>query len=599
MPDSNRSRLRFFLQPPVRVGWLVPWLGLGSWAISLPSWAVPVPANPGAILAQAAPPQQTLPRPNPLPSPELKPPVPLPSPGELLQPIPDSPTPREIAPGDNGVTIVVERFQVLGSTVFSQQQLTELLKPYTGRPLTLVELLQARSAITQLYVKAGYINSGAYIPPQEPQNGVITVQVIEGKITDIQVTGNRRLQTSYVRDRLNLATAAPFNVNRLLEKLRLLKLDPLLSNISAELAAGVQPGTSILRVQVSEAPSFHVDLSTDNERSPTVGSWRRQVALREANLLGLGDSLSIGYINTAGSNEVNASYALPVNARNGTVQFRFGFTDSQVIEQPFDLLDIHSNTYLYELSYRQPIIQTPTEELALSLIASRQESRSLFLENLLGEGIPFPALGADQDGWIRVSALRFAQEWTKQMPQQVLALRSQFNLGLDLFGSTVNPSGPDSRFFSWQGQAQWVRLLAPDTILLLRGEAQLASDPLVPLEQFGLGGRRTVRGYRQDLLLTDNGLLASAEVRFPLYRDPALEGLLQGIVFFDLGRGWNQQQTDPDPNTLASLGLGLQWQMGNRFNARLDWGIPLIDAGPRGNSLQENGVYFSLVYRAF
>jgi hemolysin activation/secretion protein len=115
-----------------------------------------------------------------------------------------------------------------------------------------------------------------------------------------------------------------------------------------------------------------------------------------------------------------------------------------------------------------------------------------------------------------------------------------------------------------------------------------------------MGGQRTVRGYRQDQLLTDSGFLASAEVRVPILRARDINGILQVIPFVDFGMGWNNgDRPDPDSNSLLSVGLGLQWQMGDRFSARLDWGIPLIDVDSEGDSLQENGVYFSLLWRPF
>jgi hemolysin activation/secretion protein len=533
------------------------------------------------------------------PLPEVEPLPPLPPANELLPtPPPTAPVP-EFAPGDTDVTIFVNRFDVIGSTVFSPEELAIALAPFTHRSLTLTELYQARSAVTQLYLDAGYVNSGAYVPPQVPEDGVVTIQVIEGRVTDIQITGNRRLQDAYVRRRLAIATPSPLNIRRLVEALQLLQLDPLIASISAELSADVEPGTDILTVAVTEADSFSVDLTLDNARSPAVGTDQRAIEFNQANLLGLGDALSVGYTHTNGSNEIDASYTIPINPRNGTVRFNYGFTDSHVVENPFDVLDIDSQSYNYELSYRQPIIQTPTEELALSLVASRQESRSLFLEDLLGEPIPLPTLGADAEGRIRVSALRFVQEWTRRSSQEVFAVRSQFSLGLDLLDSTINDDAPDSRFFSWYGQGQWVRLLAPDTLLLVQAEAQLADSALVPLEQIGFGGVDTVRGYRQNLFLTDNGVLLRAETRIPIYRNRRIQGLLQIAPFFDLGFGWNVDRANPDPNTLIGLGLGLQWQQGDRFNARLDWGIPLVDIDDQGDTLQENGIYFSVRYSAF
>ena len=65
---------------------------------------------------------------------------------------------------------------------------------------------------------------------------------------------------------------------------------------------------------------------------------------------------------------------------------------------------------------------------------------------------------------------------------------------------------------------QWARLLAPDTVLVLRGDVQFADRPLISFEQFGLGGIDNVRGYGRDILLKDNGVFASAELRVPIVR---------------------------------------------------------------------------------
>jgi hemolysin activation/secretion protein len=135
---------------------------------------------------------------------------------------------------------------------------------------------------------------------------------------------------------------------------------------------------------------------------------------------------------------------------------------------------------------------------------------------------------------------------------------------------------------------------------LVRGDAQLADRALVPLEQFGLGGQETIRGYRQDVLLTDNGVLASAEVRVPVLRLPKWNTLVQLAPFLDVGTAWNRAgRDDPDPNLLLSTGLGLQMQVGDRLTVRLDYGIPLVSVSSSERTWQENGFYFSVVATPF
>ncbi|MBN4004089.1 ShlB/FhaC/HecB family hemolysin secretion/activation protein [Nostoc sp. LPT] len=553
------------------------------------------------ILSQKFPPPQDVkpPTPSPLPSPEL--PQPLPPPAEILPPSAPTPTPDEPPPGNFPQTIVVDRFEVVGSTVFSAQELALATAEFTKRPISLSEVYQARSKITDLYVKNGYITSGAYIPPQRIQSGVIKIQVVEGKLADIQITGTRRLNPNYVRSRLAIATSPPLNRQRLLEALQLLQLNPLIQNVTAELSAGSGTGTSLLEIKVSEAKTFSSQIILDNGRSPSVGSFRRGLRLNEANLLGLGDGLSVGYTNTDGSNSFDASYTLPLNPRNGTLSLNYGVTSSNVIEHDFAFLDIESTSRYYELTFRQPIVQTPTQEFALGLTASRRESDISSLLQRIGNPASELSPGADEEGRTKVSALRFFQEWTNRNSREVIALRSQFSLGIDVLNATVNQDAPDSRFFAWQGQGQWARLLAPETLLLLRVNTQLASRTLLPIEQFGLGGQDSIRGYRQDYLLTDNGAFVSAEVQVPILRLPQINSTLQVVPFVDFGVGWNSSgRENPDPNTLAAIGLGLRWSQGDRFTVRLDWGIPLVSVNSSNErTLQENGLYFSLLYNPF
>ena len=229
--------------------------------------------------------------PSPQPSPQL--PQQLPPPAELLPPSTPIPIPDEPSSDKIPQTITVERFEVVGSTVFSPEELAKVTEQFTKRPISLSEVFQARSQITKLYIQNGYITSGAYIPPQTIKSGVIKIQVIEGKLEDIQISGNRRLNSNYVRSRLEIATSAPLNRDRLLEALQLLQLNPLIQTVTAELSAGSRPGASVLEVKITEAKTFSTQVVLDNGRSPSVGSFRRRLQVNEANLLGLGDGLSL------------------------------------------------------------------------------------------------------------------------------------------------------------------------------------------------------------------------------------------------------------------------------------------------------------------
>ena len=544
------------------------------------------------------------PEPQSLPFP-LAPAVPQP----LPTPAPTPQTPLDIAPTSPQTSddltnipgeITVKQFTFKGNTVFNDQELSEITEAYLNRPITFAALLAVESAITQHYTEAGYINSGAVIPAGQslsPDAAVITIKIIEGALETINVTIDGRLNPNYVRSRLAIATEKPLNQQRLLEALQLLQLNPLIDTITAELSAGSSPELAILTVKVIEADTFSVEAFADNGRVESIGSFERGIRLNQLNLLGVGDGLSIEYANTDGSNAVYTDYTVPINPYNGTVKFSSRLNLTQVIEPPFDRLDITGDSLYLDLTLRQPLIQTPSEEFTVGITGSRAQSKT----TLLGEGFPLSP-GANDEGETRIWALRLFQEWTQRGAQDVLSLRSQFSFGLDAFDASINETQPDGSFFEWQGQGQYVRSLAPDTLLVLRSSVQLANQPLLSLEQFTLGGLFSVRGYRQNLLLTDNGVFGSAEVRLPLLRVNEIDGLLQIVPFVDFGVGWNHQDNlipTPNPNTLISLGLGLNWQMQNNFSARLDWGIPLTDFEIQGNTVPEQELYFTINYRFF
>ncbi|MDZ8259043.1 ShlB/FhaC/HecB family hemolysin secretion/activation protein [Nostoc sp. ChiQUE01b] len=527
-------------------------------------------------------------------------------PQQELQPPSLMPTPE--IPKGNRERIQVERFVFKGNTVLSTQKLESVVASYTNREITFSELLEARTAVTNLYIQQGYVTSGAFFPVIENQvipisKGIVTIQIVEGKLEQISIVGSARLQ-NYIRERLRTNTTKVFNSKHLLIGLQLLQTDPLIAKISAVVDKGSQLNTSVLNITVKPRQPFKIEAVLDNSRSPAIGTFQRRVELSNANLFGLGDRLSIGYRNTDGSNTLTTSYSIPINPQNGTVQFFYANSSANVVERPFSRLDILSSARAYEVTFRQPILQQAnsdsTQEFALGLTASRLESESSLLNS------PFPlSVGADSRGRTRISSIRFFQEWTQRHRQGALVARSQLSLGVGAIDATINKSAPDSRFLSWRGQVAWLRRLARNgTSLLVRTDIQFADQALVTLEQFGLGGTSSVRGYRQDTFLTDNGFLLSTQVLIPIWRTDTEQ--LELIPFFDMGTSWNKN-ADRDTaipvstSTLASIGIGIRYQLADRLSASLDWGIPLIEVNTNSDlrTWQENGVYFSINYRLF
>jgi hemolysin activation/secretion protein len=283
--------------------------------------------------------------------------------------------------------------------------------------------------------------------------------------------------------------------------------------------------------------------------------------------------------------------------------------DFKLIEEPFEPLNLNTDTEIIGISLRHPIYRTVTDEVALSIIGEH-----LFTQSFIFGDVPFDVFPGFQNGAATVSALRFAQDWTHRTLDTVLAIRSRFSVGLNVLGATINsnPETPDGQFFSWLGQVQTIKQYGDQLFgmqLLGHMDLQLTTSPLFPLEQVALGGRYTVRGYREVTILRDNAFIASLESRFPLIRRRSGEPIVQLAPFVDVAHGWSLGQNRPAPiqpiadfpNTLASVGVGLRWNILAQGRAVFEvyWGQKLRPVQDVGNTLQDHGVHLGIVVNLF
>ena len=512
------------------------------------------------------------------------------------------------------VRVFVHDVHVVGNTVFSEAQIDEVTAPYKNRTLMTEDLERLRLALTLLYINHGYLTSGAIIPDQTVTLNVITVQIIEGKLTRIDVEGNRWFADSYLHDRIELGARTPVTLNPLQEQLQLLQQDRRIERVNAELRPGDRQGESSLNVRVADRNPFHASMEVNNYQTPLVGEIRGIGTLTHDNLTGHGDPLSISYGQSSGAIPiVYGSYELPLNRYGTSFSPYYRRYDFKLIEQPFTPLDIKTNTEIIGMTLRHPIYKTVTDEVALSITGEHLFTQS-FLFNGTPAEVPLNIFPGFQNGAATVSALRFAQDWTHRTIDTVLALRSRFSVGLNVLGATINPNPdtPDGRFFSWLGQAQGIKQFGENLLgmqLLGRMDLQLTNSPLFPLEQVALGGRYTVRGYREVSILRDNMFIASLESRFPLVRWASGEPMVQFAPFADVGHGWSLGENRPSaitpnpnlPDTLASVGAGLRWSILPKDRAVFEiyWGYKLNPVPKINNSIQDQGVHLGVVVNLF
>lgn len=522
-----------------------------------------------------------------------------------LPPIPAPTTEDQLASTGR---VFIKGFRVTGNTVFSLQELEGQLAPYAGRAITSEELLAARDSITQLYISRGYITSGAVIPDQKLRDGVVTLQVIEGTLRDVRVEGTESFRPHYFKSRLLRVGRAPLNVLDVEEELRILQQSPWVKGVRAALQPGAQRGEAVLHLAVEEAQPYDLWLEYGNTQSAPIGSDGGGPTGRVANLAGLGDVLRISYDRTRGLNDLDTRYSIPVDSHNTIVDLRYRRSESDVVSGDFKALDLHSRYVSYTAEVRTPIYRTAFQELWLGFAGEWHRASTYIFDD---ERISI-ALGAD-DGRSTVSVLRVPLQWTLRTPTQVFAARSTVSFGLDVLGASDEASQPDGEFVSWLGQFQYAQRF-PERFrgseLVTRFDIQITDSRLLSIEKFALGGMRTVRGYHENELVRDNGLVGSVELRVPVWRDDLGRSVLQLVPFADIGQSWNKGGTYRAPGleqvgdeerikTLSSLGLGMRYAPTARILAEIYWGGALRDVPDRGSSLQNHGWSFQITARTF
>jgi hemolysin activation/secretion protein len=517
--------------------------------------------------------------------------------------LPPVPSPAREGTGQILKGVFARKITVTGSTVFTPEELAKTVAPYENRQVTMEDLESLRRDLTLLYVNRGYINSGAVLPDQTVKDGQITIKVVEGQLTDIRIQGTKWFSDSFLKDRIALGVGVPVNIAPLQERLQLLQQDQRIQRLHAEMRPGARPGEAELQVKVEEKPPISAWFAFNNYQSPSIGAERGIMTLTHQNLTGRGDILSFTYGYSDGLDTmIDTWYAVPLNAYDTTLMFRYRKDDSTVVDNVFGPLDIVSKTESFELSLRQPVMRTLTQEIALSLSIEHERNTT----SLLNE--PFSFSPGVENGKSVVVPLRFSQEWTYRTQKQVIAARSRMTFGLDTWNATVHSDskGPDGRFFAWLGQFQWARILDfLDTQLIARADLQKSTDSLLPIEQMGIGGRYTVRGYRENQLVRDEAFIASLEARVPVVQNERWADYVQIAPFIDYGRGNSVDMPTTGPEEISSIGAGLRWG-GSLIKAPFDlkadaefyWGYRLRGISHSHEDLQDNGIHFQVAVTA-
>jgi hemolysin activation/secretion protein len=515
--------------------------------------------------------------------------------------LPPAPTAK---PLPNEGRLVLKKVEFTGNTVVGNDELQKITLPFLNRPLTVRDLEELRTRITAVYVDAGYINSGAVIPSQSSADGLLKIKVVEGNLTEVRLEGMGRLRDDYLRERLLVGAGSPLNLKKLQEKYQLLLRDRLIEQLNGSLLPGAHPGESILTVNVKRARPYQLYANADDYTTPLVGGYTGRIGGWVDNLSGFGEHLDAEFMATGGALGVNTGVEIPLNAYDTHATFRYSNTSSSIIgaETPINLLNIKSTTIAYEGGLSQPIYRSLGINLTAGLNFAVRKSNSSILgfPDAFTEGLN--GIGTTQD-----TVVRLWQQYTQQGTNNAFVMRSTFNKGVDALGATISNNSllPSGEFFSWLGQSQYQhRVMDNGSHFVLKGAVQVAANPLLPMERFSVGGVYTVRGYRENYYVRDNGFNSSLEFHYPLFGgQQAAKHSLFLVPFMDYGGAWNNptlSDLNPDKNYLHSVGLGFNWHY-SHVNTEFYYAHDIAGHKPPagGSNIQDDGIHFKVSFLAF
>lgn len=489
----------------------------------------------------------------------------------------------------------LQELRVEGNTVLTEREIDDVVYPFLGPDRTARDVEQARAALEDYYSKTrGFATVSVVVPPQEPVDGVVVVQVIERPVGRLRVTGARYVTPSSIRAAApSLAEGAVPNLNAVQDDILALNQLPD-RTITPVLRPGRAPDTVDVDLKVEDKFPLHGSLEINNRQSQDTTPLRTAGNLSYGNLWQRGDAATFGF------------QVAPQNTRDTEV-----FTGSYLFRIPNSKVSlfanyIHSNSNVTTLGStnvigKGDILQLRAlvplgtdQDFSHSLSAGFDYKHVLEAVGLGGQStdVPltyYPFSVAYQAGWTG------ANSTTDAVGTLVWAFR----------GPDSNDAAFDAK--RYQANRNFVYLKADlsrtqELPYGLQGyghiTAQVSPDPLVSNEQYSIGGVDTVRGYYESEGLGDYGGAAQVELR-----SPQLAGYVHGgnavtslrvHSFVDVGAAAIR---DPLPGqattaTLASVGVGTRFRLYDHVSGAVEDALTL-HRGPVTRA-GENRVLFSL-----
>ncbi len=478
-------------------------------------------------------------------------------------------------------TMQINEYRVIGSRTLPRGEVEKAVYGYLGPGRTEKDIEEARGALEKAYRDQGYQTVSVNIPAQRPTRGIIVLQVTEAPVGRLRVKGSRYYSIEQIKKMApSLAEGTVPNFNDVQRDI--IALNQMADRqITPSLKPGAVPGTVDVELTVKDKLPLHGSVELNNRYSANTTPLRLDLGVRYDNLWQLGHTIGAGF---------------------------------QIAPQRPDDALVYSGYYIARLP--------SVDWLGLMLQATRQNSNVATLggTNSLGNGEIYGArflvnlpsrpgffhsmsLGMDykhftQDLTIGDSIISSpVSYWPFSISYNATSLGkhylTEFNAGVTFSfrGTSAQEESEfdnrrynaDSNFFYLRGSLEHTQKLPGDFQLVAGVQGQASANPLLDTEQYSLGGMSTVRGYLESVVVGDNALCGSLELRSPSmlgWIGPEHEWRI--FAFLD---GGVTTLNDPLPEQtsefrLWSYGFGSTIKIFDHLNGEFIIGVPQITQAP-------------------
>lgn len=487
------------------------------------------------------------------------------------------------APAAAPPVLPVAAVEVQGNTLLPPSTLQALTAGLAGSPRTMAELNAAAARIQDAYRDAGYGGVVAYVPEQQATGGNVVIRVVEGKLANVRIAGNRHFDAANVRAGLpSLVEGTTPRVGSVDRDIQLSNDNPA-KNVKVTLTAGARPGEIDADVNVTETAPVQYLVGYNNTGNHSTGRHRVSVGIQHANLFGRDHVGTLQYQTSPedpGRVKIfSAGYRVPLYAHAASL----------------DAFVAHS-------SVSNGTTITPAGPLSFTgrgSVAGLRANRTLAR---IGEYDHHVTLGLDwrkyQDDCaigdfgpaacgsaaVDVTTAPVSLAYTGQRQGAQLAYGVSGGLSVNAGGSaraTFEAARPGAaRRYAIVRAAGFVeRAFAAGFSVNVRSELQYSPHALIAGERLGVGGAASVRGYAERELSGDSGLLLRVEAA-PKAIELANGLRVQPYLFIDHGRIANHRDLpcrglDRTACQLTGAGIGTRLALGRKASASVNIGRAL------------------------